>query len=861
MFGKKAEILILFILTIFSTVGLAAAADANAVVDVNAAVKANVVAEVNTAAKKSEISAVIPPAPQPGPNAPAEVNMITAAPVAPGVIDTNFGVAAPAGRGELLSPLTAKTFYDIGYELYAAKNADFLSAKQAIIFFDAAVNLDSRAGYVLPDIINIAWQYPGENFSDAVRLALNEYIDHSSDLEVSSKAVGYLLERVESREQRQELLKNLLGRYQKKNIMFASDLLTQLGLLTAETGDAVEAQTYLARAFALNKYNRLAFAKLAELADSGGQSLPDIVYLQNLRFAVRANPLDITSALRFAQYMEVLGLYDTASAAYKYCVDLLKYFNGPKAVGLNIYRPWLFNCYNVRRYDQCRSILQEIRDQGIFDVQAEAIAYAAALQSGDKQSQEAILNAIKSRSAKILSGQLKASPAQLADYVWFYSFIADVNSDQLLAWATKAYDADPNSLNAASLFAYALVVNNQTDLAAPMLEKIGATTQAAGLARAMILIQKKADANSITDQLKKVIASAPGTFEAQKAKAKLKELGSEYQSPFDPVSFVADLRTDFGQEIFGRFTEPNKMVSLQFSVKNAAFSFGSEIPANLIIMNISPEPMVISPDAMVKGNIRIDAKITGDLTAQFPALIVKIVRPSHEIRPANALFIPVRLDTGPVKDILDCHPQAELTLEFTAYIDPLADANGRIRNALPIAPAHIVLSHRKLDLNTRYLQQRLDTLKTGQQSQKTKSANLFAGLFAEQQEFRRTGPAYRFIYTEPQVLSSALAKCLSDDDWILKVQTMVAMLRLKLDYRLTQAVSAELENPNWPVRLVAVFILAQNQGRQFTPVLSWTAKNDLNPRVRQLAAILLGRGGFPDGSGNVAADSNNVSPP
>jgi len=817
MTKKKAKILVLFLLVIFSVVGAAAAVETGAVTDINLVTGTDTVAEADTV---------------------AEVNTA-------GEVDTNAEIdttvsAAARGRGEeLLSPLTAKTFYDIGYELYTAKDANFLSAKQAIIFFNAAINLDSRAGYVLPDIINIAWQYPEENFSDAVKLALNEYIGRSADLEVSSKAVGYLLERLDSREQRQQLLTNLLNRFRQKNIMFASDIQTQLGLLTAETGDAVEAQIYLARAFSDNKYNRLAFAKLAELTDAGGQSLPDIAYLQNLRFAARANPLDFDSAFRFAQYAQILSLYEPAAAAYNYCADLLKYLSGRQSVGPDIYRPWIINCFNARQYSQCRQILQELRDKDIFDIQVEAVASSAAKLGGDEKNYKAILDAIQARADKILAGRSKASSAELEDLTWFYSFVADVNADQALAWATKAYDADPNSLNAASLFAYALVINDQNELAGSVLEKIDTSTQAAALAKATILLQKQ-DASSATDLFKKVVNTAPGSFEAQKAKAKLKEIDPNYASGIDAAAFITELQSDFGQTIFGQFVEPAKMASFQFNIKGSEFSYGSEITGNLVIINNHSESMVVSPDAMIKGNIRVDAKITGDLTERIPALIVKTVRPSYEIRPGDALFIPLRLDTGRVKCILDCHPQAELNIEYTAYIDSQTDANGQIRNALPIKPAIVSLTRRKLDLNTRYLQQRLDALKKGHQGQKTKSAELFAGLLAEQQQFRQTSPAYRFIYAEPQLLSSALARCLSEDDWILKAQTIAAMLRFKLDYRLTDAVSAELENPKWPVRLMAVFILDKDQSQEFKPVLDWTAKNDAHPMVRQLAAILSG---------------------
>lgn len=872
MFGKKIEILILFVLMVFFASGDSTATDANLLPDAAPVSEVNIVPEADTVPDAdiiSEANAVTEADTIPDVNAAADVNKI-AEPVeppeaaAPPEIDTTIETVAPVRRDELLSPLTARTFYDIGYELYTAKDADFLSARRAIIFFDAVVSLDSRANYVLPDIINIAWRYPDRNFSDAVELSLSEYVDFSSDLEVASKAVGYLLEKVDSREQRQELLMKLLFRFRGKNAMFTSDLSSQLGFLMAETGDAVNAQVYLARAFAANKYNRLAFAKLAELAGAGGQPLPDIVYLQNLRFAVRANPLDFDSALRFAQYAQMLGLYEPASAAYKYCVDLAAYlavqsagqdiYPADKLVS-DIYRPWLLCCFNIRRYSQCLRILEDIRDKDIFDLQAEAIASQALRLSGDEQGSKVMLDAIGARSDKIISGRLKAFPSQLADFVWFYSFIADADSEKLLAWATKAYDADPNSPDAASLFAYALVLNNQVELADSMLEKIGITTQAAGLARAMVLLRKNGpqDVNSAADLLNRVINTAPGNFESRKAEAKLKELGLQYAPVINSEAFVTALQNDFGQAIFSQFVEPAKMVSMEFDLKGSEFSYGSEIAGNLVIMNNSSEPMVVCPDAMLKGNIRVDAQVGGDLNERIPVLIAKTVRPSYEIKPGDALFIPLRLDTGRVKSILDCHPQAQLTLEYTAYVDPTVSANGEVKNAYAIKPAKAVLTRRRLNLNTRYLQQRLDALKRGHQGQKIKSAQLFAGLLAEQQKFRRRGgAAYRFMYAEPQLLSSALARCLSENDWILKVQTISAMLRLKLDYRLTEAVSEELNNSNWPVRLMSVFILAQNQDPKFKQVLAWTAENDTNPQVRELAAIL---------SGAVTADAGSISPP
>ncbi|MBN1787416.1 MAG: hypothetical protein JW806_03380 [Sedimentisphaerales bacterium] len=760
-----------------------------------------------------------------------------------------------AEQEELSSSLTARTFYDIGYELYADQQIDFAATKQVIIFFNSAVRLDSKADYVLPDIINIVWQNPDENMSDAVELALTEYVDRSSDLEITSKAVGYLLERLDTREEREELLLKLYHKLQHKNEMFASDLSAQIGFLKAETADSAEAQGYLIQAFTSNKYNRLVFAKLVELAEMNDKQLPDMAYLENLRFAVRADPLDFDSVYSFAQHCELVGLYEPAVEAYRYCADLVKYLKGQQTLGPDLYRPWVLSCYNAGQYGKCQQMAAQLRSMDIFDVRIEAIASAAALQNNDRQSHKTIVDRVESCAEKILTGQRKASFSEMEDYTWYFNFIADVNSQEDLTWATKVYDAEPNSPGAASLFAYALVKNNQNEIAEPLLEKIETATQISDLAKG-ILLAKKGETESAKELLKKVFMASPGSFEAKQADEKLKEIDPDYESPPDMTEFKMMLQKDFGQSFFGPFVEPDKMVSMEFNIKGSTFSYGSQITGNLAIINHYSEPIVVCPDAMIKGNIRIDVQISGDLNEQIPALIVKTVRPSYEIRPGNALFIPLRLDTGRVKRILDYHPQAQLNLKYTAYLDPQISADGQVKDTPILKPVEVILQRRKLKLNTRYLQQRLDAIKKGHQGQKAKSAQLFAGLLAEQQKFRQTGPAYRFMYAEPELLSSALARCLAEDDWVLKVQTMATMLKLKLDYRLTEAVSEELNNPNWPVRLMAVFTLAGNQDEKFSSVLGWTAKNDSEPIVRELAAILMGDVGIDESDSSEQIEQN-----
>ena len=71
---------------------------------------------------------------------------------------------------------------------------------------------------------------------------------------------------------------------------------------------------------------------------------------------------------------------------------------------------------------------------------------------------------------------------------------------------------------------------------------------------------------------------------------------------------------------------------------------------------------------------------------------------------------------------------------------------------------------------------------------------------------------------------------------------MAAMVSLPLDYELTSAVAANLNDPNWPVRMMAIYLLAQSQDDGFGKVLDWKAQYDGHEFVRDMATAL---GGAP----------------
>jgi hypothetical protein len=53
-------------------------------------------------------------------------------------------------------------------------------------------------------------------------------------------------------------------------------------------------------------------------------------------------------------------------------------------------------------------------------------------------------------------------------------------------------------------------------------------------------------------------------------------------------------------------------------------------------------------------------------------------------------------------------------------------------------------------------------------------------------------------------------------------------------------VAENLNNTDWPVRMMAIYLLAKSSDGRFDRVLDWAAKNDSNELVRSMAIALGG---------------------
>lgn len=735
---------------------------------------------------------------------------------------------------EIFSPSTARVLHDMGCELNAAAEPNSSENRAALVFFNAAMQLDRRADYILPDVIKVASSLEEPDYSNRIYSYLLSYVDEECDLEVAREGLAYVMDKLNAREQRQALLRDMTSRLGERNSLFSSELYTRRGLLAAETADYQTATSMFVQAFQADPSNRLAFAKLSEVA---AEPLPPAAYTRHYRLLIRDNPFDLDSCLQFAASLESVMLYGQAAGAYKYCSDLFGYMHPDSVLPAAIYLPRALSCYNSGdQLQTCLEMTAELREKGVFDVILQAIAARAAAELGHQGRADELLDAVDQRAQRMLAESEAVSAEAAQRFAWFYCFAA-ADAEKALLWANKSFAAAPDSETAMALLAYSLVMNEQYRYAAPLADQLGRQNQIAAIAKALVELNRgnAADAREV---LKEAVFMDPGSLEARRARGLLRENDSEYIPDVESAAVLENLRNDFGESLVPKFSPPGEIVSLKLAADApTGLSYGSRVEGKLMITNQGSEAFAISANGLFKGHIRIDAEVSGDLSNNFPALVTKVVHPSSPVEPGRTAYIPLRLIVGPLKDMLKASPQADLEIKFTAYLDPVTDETGRVRNAIAeLEPAELVLQRNAVKVTRKYLQSRLDYLSGGNQNQKIKTINLFAGFLLEQETIAESAEApYSFTYEEPVLLKSALLRGLNDENWVVRLRSITAIKDLPLDYELVNAVAKNLYAEGWPVRMVALFVLAKTQGRDFAKVVNSVGDADDSEFVRGMA--------------------------
>lgn len=748
----------------------------------------------------------------------------------------------------LFSGNTASLFIKHATEIYEKDPLDDSRTEQAMIFLEAAAALDMAPDEIPEKVLRIgSGSYGGSaDYSNKILWALDKYLDSGSDMEVVLGALRSLLDRVNSRMDREVLLDRLFRTYYLENAAFGSELATQMGLLAIEKADTQSALNHMTNASQLNPYNQMAFSKLWEIGKEQGVSLLASTRIIKARMALEANPYDLGASVRYADLLLEHQVYQSASKAYAYAAQVYEFLYPERSLPDDVVQNWLLSCYHAERMQtKCLGLTETYRTPERFNLVLEAVAGKTLIKLGRLEEAKQLLESAAQKAEAIMVADDQTELVYPEYLAWFYSFVLD-QPEKALAWSNQALVADPNRQGVGAMFAYTLVMSGQSDLAEQYVEPVKSDDPIAAVSWAMILLSRDQKQQAL-DALREAIAIRPESFVAEKAIEILKSQGSDYIPPDSLETIQTDIEARYGGRVVPLFVSPSDRCSVKLLFNGSDFLYGSDFPARLVIENTSDETLVISDYGFLKGYLHIDAVLEGHLNLRIPNLLSLRFRPSQNILPGKYLTVPLELNSGRLSRILMTYPQADLRIHFTVYLDPVSTETGSIRNQMKgLKPVQAHIRRRGVVMTRDFLLQRLDVLSKGQRGQKYRASSLFTGLLAEQIAVNISGADSGFVRVEKELLTGAIRKMLSDNDWKIRVHTLSALLSLSIPLDdVIQEVSDNLNHEKWPIRLTALVLLTQAQPTTFSKVLDWTAEHDPYALNRRMALALGGQESQP----------------
>ena len=744
----------------------------------------------------------------------------------------------------LFSENTAALFVKHASEIHREDPLDVMRTEQAMTFLTAATSLDITPGQIPEQMLRIGAgrSYDGQDYSDYLAWALGRYLNDRSDLEVVFNALRSMMDSLNSRIDREVLLEKLFRKYSSVNGAFASDVATQLGLLAVEKADMQTALNYLSSAAQLNPYNQLAVSKFLELSAPEDGERDQRIPVVQARRVLEMNPYDLDAAVRYADMLRQLQMYNTASSAYEYISQLHQFLYPDQPLPDDIIQGWLFSCYHGDRLQtKCLGLTETYRDPDRFNLVLEAVSGKTLIKLGRTEEGNRLLESAAQKAEDLASVKSLSEPVYPEYLAWFYSFVLE-QPDKSLTWSNQAFVEDPNRQGVEAIFAYSLALNGQNDLAVQYAEPLKEIDQIAALAMAFVQLSGD-DKQAGLDALRSVVEMAPDSFIAEKAIRLLEEQESDYIPSDSLGTFRERLEAEYGSRMVPRFIAPVDCCSVKFLFNGSDFLYGADFSGRLVIENTSDEALVISEEGLIHGYLRIDAVLEGSMNVEIPDLLSMRFRPSQPILPGEYLSVPLELNRGRLRTLLMTYPQADVQVHFKAYLDPVTSKSGQPENRMKsIKPIQAQIRRRGVVLSRDFLLQRLDVLSKGQPGQKYRAASMFAGLLAEQIAVDLSGADFEYVRVERELLTDSIRKLLVDKDWKIRVHTLSSLLSLSIPLDgIAAEVSENLNHDKWPVRLIAMVLLAKAQPETFQKVLDWAVQHDAYELNRRMAVALGGQ--------------------
>ena len=633
-------------------------------------------------------------------------------------------------------------------------------------------------------------------------------------------------------EQRVEWLRGLLED-QARPADVRSMIHVHLVRLALARLNRAEADAHLAKAIALDPGNPEALALQLELLSTDA---PVAVRLEAALRFLEASPFHVDAAWQVALILDGMGLHADADRLFQHAREIHERVSGDAPVP-GAYRLQLARHYvALGQLDQAAEELEAaITSDSKVSAEGAIFYYWILSQQGRQMEAERARRQL----ARHFAGMRE--PAQwpineLAQGAWYYCTL-DPQPQRALMLAEAVAARAPEDVFVRRVLGWAQVANFQTVDAIQTLLPIAGEDPYAAYQLAVFALERddQAAAKRIIQDLEFVPPPGP-------ARARLEELG--FNTPTSPPSpQVAVALASFNLAVLEFHRDPSRFLEAKVEPLGRSPAAGQPWRVEFSLTNRANFPITLGSDAMVNPVFLVSFELEGDRRREFPNLLSVPIDRVRVLAPGATVSVRRTVDVGPVRRVSRRTPQRAQRVTLNVLLDPLqvagaADSWQPSLGGQALRPMY--LNRVPITARREALRALLQALSGESDRARFLAVEQLAELLGEKQRADLGRVTYQPEPIPVRRVQQALVSALGAESWELRVRTLDAIQLIGFDARTLSAVEACLDHPHWLVRLMAVRLLGERQGRPAGARLGKLAQGDEDGLVRDMAASYLG---------------------
>ena len=761
--------------------------------------------------------------------------------------------------------------------------------RQACMFLEAAVRMDDQYDIAWHDLLTL---YASAAINDPGRSAERLVTYTSRNVHDNEPVVSwlrYMLDYLPNLTARKNFLRSNINALQSYPAV-RSDALTELGHIALEQEDLPTTRYYFEQAIAAWRYHERPVADYLTLppwdapatevtamsqeqvaaAKRGAESKFRWYTLLRWRLRLRCNPFDLAATVKLIEALDELGLHEQAQRYYPHAYDLLDMQQDPAEwaeVARQLRRGQLISAFSLARYQECIPIAEKALHDDPDSYVVNALMGKCLTQVGMTSDAERFLG----RAAQLANTAIVDIPG-MGDLGWFYCFI-DTRPAEALNYAQQDLELRGDDPLAQATFAYALLLQGEIDQAAEVLETVDPNGVVAALALAKVAADRGDPIlalrylRSVPRRNRHVLAGDVAAMDeelrltAREDHDLMADLLPEDGRLLMPPRNVLAQRyvSAFDDQELGVIKAPDKTIhcSMALTKRTDVFSYGEAIVAELFLSNQSETEVPVGPGTMIDPHFLIVAEVTpvtgvaagtaarhappSDQTQVFPIahryLLQDYVLPRGRRNKTADM-----LNVGPLRDMLEDHPQQAYRVTFRGFLDPVADGADGFRGRMSaIQPQPATIMRKAFIPTDKHMSLQYNLMQNGTSEERVRAAHLLGGLLREALLARQGQLTYNLQRIDEGTIRKLLAENLAHADFRVRAWSAYTLRGLPIspDSLEAQHLGQLLGDEHWFVRFMAAQTL--EPVAEMDEYYRWATAIERNELVLRQAQFMQGQ--------------------